>query len=86
MIANEMPMQPQIHIGPFEKWDLDFLGPINPPSKGKRFIKVSTDYVTKWPKAKSLSNATEKNIVDFIFEQFFVRFGVPREIVMDQGT
>lgn len=43
-----MPLQPQIHLGLFKKQDLNFVGPLNPPSKGKRFILVSTDYVTKW--------------------------------------
>jgi hypothetical protein len=30
--------RPQVLIEPFEKWALDFVGPINPPSKQKRYI------------------------------------------------
>ena len=47
-LSNEMPLQPQVLIEPFEKWALDFIGPINPSSKQKKYILVCTDYVTKW--------------------------------------
>ena len=30
-----MPFKPQVLIEPFQKWALDFVGPINPPSNGK---------------------------------------------------
>ena len=44
------------------------------------------DYVTKWVEAKYLFRATEKSVVEFIYEEIFTQFGVPREIVTDQGT
>ena len=81
-----MPLQPQVLIEPFEKWALDFIGPINPPSKQKKYILVCTDYVTKWVEAKALFSATEYSVVNFLYEDIFTRFGVPREIVIDQGT
>ena len=84
--TDEMPLQPQIHLEPFEKWALDFVGPINPTSKGKKYILVCTNYVKKWAEAKALVRATEQIVVNFLFEQIFVRDGVPREIVTDQGT
>ena len=32
-ILDEMPLQPQLVVEPFDRWALDFVGPINPPSK-----------------------------------------------------
>eukprot|EP00253_Pinus_taeda_P007507 PITA_07507 len=84
--SDEMPLQPQVHLEPFEKWALDFIGPINPSSNGKKYILVCTDYVTKWAEAKAQVRATEHTVVNFLFEEIFVRYGVPREIVTDQGT
>ena len=83
---DEMPLQPQVLIEPFEKWALDFVGPINPTSKKKRYILVCTDYVTKWVEAKVVPRETKQVVVDFLHEDIFTRFGIPREIVIDQGT
>ena len=84
--SDEMSLQPQVLIEPFERWDLDFVGPITPMSKKKRYILVCTDYVTKWVEAKTLYQANEQSVVDFLFEEFFTHFSVPREIMTDQGT
>jgi hypothetical protein len=59
--ADEMPLQPHVLIEPFEIWDLDFIGPISPASRKKRYILVCTDYVTKWVEEKSLYQASEKS-------------------------
>ena len=44
------------------------------------------DYVTKWIEAKALFRATNKSVVEFIYEEIFTLFGVPREIVTNQGS
>jgi len=84
--SDEMSLQPQLQIEPFENWALDFVGRINPPSKQKMHILVCTDYVTKWVEAKPLPKATEDTVANFLYEDIFVRFGVPRGIVTAQGT
>eukprot|EP00253_Pinus_taeda_P007791 PITA_07791 len=52
--VDEMPLRPQLVIEPFERWALDFVGPINPSSNQRTYILVATDYVTKWVEAESL--------------------------------
>jgi len=66
--SDEMPLQAQVVIEPFEKWDLNFVGPINPVSRRRRYILVYTYYVTKWVEDKSWYSLNEQYVVDFIFE------------------
>ena len=64
--SDEMPLNPQLVIEPFEQWALDFVGPINPSSKQKTYILVATEYVTKWVEAKALPRATKDSVVQFM--------------------
>jgi len=50
------------------------------------YILVCTDYLTKWVEAKALPKVIEDAVANFLYEDIFVRFGVPREIITDQGT
>ena len=84
--SDEIPLQPHVLIDPFERWALDFVGPITPMSRKKQYILVCNGYVKKWVEAKDLYQDNDQSIVDFLFEEIFTCFGVPREIMMDQGT
>ena len=76
--SYHIPLQPQVMIEPFEKWALDFVGPISPMSHKNKYILVCTDYVTKWVEAKYLFQAINKSMVEFIYEEIFTWFGMPR--------
>ena len=83
---DEIPMQPQVTFEPFEKWGMDFVGPINPPSKQKQYIIVCIDYLTKWAETKTIKATTEEKVAEFLRENTFYKFGYPREFVIDQGS
>eukprot|EP00253_Pinus_taeda_P027948 PITA_27948 len=83
---NEMPLQPQVTLEPFEKWDMDFVGPINPPSRQRPYIIVCTDYLTKWAETKEIKASTEEKVAKFLRENIFYKFDYPRELVTDQGS
>lgn len=65
---------------------MDFIGPIDPPSNGKSYILVCIDYLTKWVEVKAIKNARDEKVAKFLYEEIFTRYGVPRELVTDQGT
>eukprot|EP00253_Pinus_taeda_P014072 PITA_14072 len=81
-----MPLQPQVTFEPFEKWDMDFVGPINPPSKQKYYIIVCTDYLMKWAETKVIKATIEEKVAEFLRENIFYKFSYPRELVTDQGS
>lgn len=73
---------------PFEKWGIDFVGPIALSSKigQKRYILVATDYVTKWAEAIATKMNSAQMVATFLYENIITRFGCPKELVSDRGT
>ncbi|GKB17367.1 reverse transcriptase domain-containing protein [Tanacetum coccineum] len=71
---------------PFYQWGMDILGPLPQPSGKLKFVIVAIDYFTKWIKAKPLARITGKDVKKFVWDNIVFRFGLPRVIVMDNGT
>ncbi|MCO5610456.1 hypothetical protein L7F22_064694 [Adiantum nelumboides] len=85
---DRMPLHPIKVTQPFQKWGLDFVGPISPAARNtqSRYIIVATVYVTKWAEAKASRKADAITTAKFLFENIIARFGCPFEIVSDNGT
>jgi hypothetical protein len=51
-----MPLRPQVTLKVFDKLAVDFVGPINPPSRrsGARYIITMTEYLTRWVEAAAV--------------------------------
>ena len=65
---------------------MDFIVPIEPPSNGKSYILVCTDYLTKWVEVKAMKHGHDHKVVEFLYEEIFTHYGVPKELVTDQGV
>ncbi|GKA56813.1 reverse transcriptase domain-containing protein [Tanacetum coccineum] len=70
---------------PFYKWGIDIAGPF-PEGPGKvKFLIVAMDYFTKWIEAKPVATITGAQIKKFVWDNVVCRFGLPGEIVSDNG-
>jgi hypothetical protein len=76
-----------IKVGrPFERIGLDFVGPLPRTKNGNKYILVASDYLTKWPEARAMRNATASNTIEFIYREIICRHGCPEVILTDRGS
>ncbi|GJT35298.1 reverse transcriptase domain-containing protein [Tanacetum coccineum] len=72
-------------LWPFYKWGIDIAGPF-PEGPGKvKFLIVVMDYFTKWIEAKPVATITGNQIKKFVWDNIVYRFGLPGEIISDNG-
>ncbi|GKV49730.1 hypothetical protein SLEP1_g56466 [Rubroshorea leprosula] len=71
---------------PFAQWGLDLLGPFMKGVGGVTHLIVGVDYFTKWVEVQPLSSLTSKKVKDFVFSSIICRYGIPNQIVADNGT
>ncbi|XP_057719609.1 uncharacterized protein LOC130934033 [Arachis stenosperma] len=70
---------------PFDRWGLDILGPF-PKAPGQvKFLLVSIDYFSKWIEAQPLAHITAEKVRSFLWKNIICRYGIPREIISDNG-
>ena len=55
---DEMPLMPQVTLQVFDKWVVDFIGPINPPARisGEIYIINAIEYLTRWVEAAPMKD------------------------------
>jgi hypothetical protein len=72
----------------FNKWVIDFVGPINPPSKriGERYIITTTKYLIRWVEVALVKDYSVETTAHFLFEHVITRFGCLSVLMSDQGT
>ncbi|GKV04476.1 hypothetical protein SLEP1_g16631 [Rubroshorea leprosula] len=70
----------------FAQWGLDLLGPFVKGVGGVTHLVIGVDYFTKWIEARPLSSLTSNKVEDFVFSSIICRYGIPNQIVADNGT
>jgi hypothetical protein len=85
---DELPLQLVRALHAFEKWAVDFVGPINPIAKHSRarYIITATDYLNRWAEATVVQECSTDTVARFIFENIITHFGCPRSLTNNQGA
>jgi hypothetical protein len=85
---DEMSLNPQVTLKEFEKWAIDFVGPINPQGRrlGERYIIMEIEYLKRWEEEVLIIEFTAETTMWFLFENVITRLGCMRILLIDQGT
>ncbi|CAN6244166.1 unnamed protein product [Urochloa humidicola] len=72
-------------VWPLARWGMDIIGPLPTAPGSFRYAIVAVEYFSKWLEAEPLTTITSANIVKFLWKNIVCRFGVPRELTVDNG-
>ena len=61
------------------------MGPLPVTKRGHRFIVVAMNYLTKFAEVRALKTSVKNEVARFVYERIVTRFGIPLEIVSDNG-
>ncbi|XP_043710301.1 protein NYNRIN-like [Telopea speciosissima] len=72
---------------PFATWGIDVIGQVIPTSSnGHEYILVAINYFTKWVEVQSYAKLIVAKVAKFISNNIMCRYGVPHELISDQGS
>nr|GEY07471.1 hypothetical protein [Tanacetum cinerariifolium] len=74
-----------MHAGPRLVWGIDIVGPFSKGPGKVKFLIVDVDYFTKWIEAKAVATITGSQVKKFVWDNIACHFGLPGEIVLDNG-
>ncbi|KAJ9552762.1 hypothetical protein OSB04_016807 [Centaurea solstitialis] len=87
--TSHLPSEPLHYVlipWPFMRWGMDIVGKLPPAPGQKVYLLVLTDYFSKWIEAAAFSQVRDKEVISFIQTNIIYRFGVPSEIMCDNGS
>ncbi|GJY31072.1 reverse transcriptase domain-containing protein [Tanacetum coccineum] len=90
-VHKPVPRNPQQKLSPitspwpFYKWGIDIAEPFPERPEKVKFLIVAIDYFTKWIEAKPVATITGSQIKKFVWDNIVCRFGLPGEIISDNG-
>nr|GEZ54213.1 reverse transcriptase domain-containing protein [Tanacetum cinerariifolium] len=65
---------------------IDIARPFSEGPRKVKFLIVAMDYFTKWIEAKSVTTITSNQIKNFVWDNVVCRFGLPEEIISNNGS
>ena len=70
----------------FERWHIDFIGPLHQAADGSKYILVVVDSMSKWCEAFALRTADAHAVAAILYKEIFCRYGAPTTLVSDRGA
>lgn len=83
--ATKAPLHPLPIEEAFEKWHVDYAGPLPVSPNGNRYIFCFTDSLTKYPEMFAVKDQSATTVADILYNHIFTRYGPTRALMSDRG-
>ena len=83
--SNMMPLNPILIVDLFYVWVIDFMRPFL-MSFDYSYVLMGVDHVSKWVEVVPCKHNDHRVVLNFLKENIFSRFGVPKAIISDGDT
>ncbi|MCP4602417.1 MAG: DDE-type integrase/transposase/recombinase [Proteobacteria bacterium] len=80
------PLVPVRPLGRFQRWALDIHGPMPTTEAGYKYLAVFMEYSTRYPEVFPVRDITAQTMADLFIRKIVCRYGVPLELLTDQGA
>ena len=85
--AAQQEMQTEPHnYGLFYRWGLDYVGELPPSAQGNKYALVFIDYYSRWVEVFPVPKADATTTVRLVLLNLVARYGVPAEVICDNGA
>ena len=84
--SRPAPLHPMPVAAIFQRWHMDFLGPLKKAGGGEQYILLVVDSFSRWCEAFALKDQKATTVATILYEQIFTRYGAPRELISDRGA
>ena len=74
-----------LRYGPSAMGHIDIVGPLPTAPGNYKYAAVAVEYFSKWVEAKALRDITAGALQKFFWQNIVCRFGVPKEVTVDNG-
>jgi hypothetical protein len=78
-------LQPLPIMGLGYRWSLDFAGPLPITPRHNKYVLVMTEHFSKWIELVALLDKFSEGTAYSFLDRVLSRFGVPAEVLTDQG-
>ena len=83
-VVKHAPMKTMASSAPMELIGIDFLH-LDTSSGGYEYLLVITDNFTRFTQVYPTRNKSSKTAADRLYNDFILRFGIPSQLLHDQG-
>ncbi|MCO5583890.1 hypothetical protein L7F22_037806 [Adiantum nelumboides] len=82
---SESPYEVSEEVTQPKNWGIDVIGLLPIMTRQKSYILMAVDYLSRWTEAKAVKQIIANNVAKFVYEEICCKFGVPLELLFDQG-